>query len=203
MKKLLTIGVMLLPLSSYASNYYISATGEYIPSAESKGSISGSGVSIPGSIDFNNGYGGLISAGRYIGDFRTELELGYRELKEKSVSATIAGTTYTISSNQKDKAISGIINLYYDIPTGSELTPYIGAGIGGAHLTNNGGSNALAYQGLIGLNYKLTESSSIFGGYRYFATNEFNIKSNVAGIAITEKADIKAHSIDIGYRYSF
>lgn len=96
-----------------------------------------------------------------------------------------------------------MVNLFYDIPLSNKLAPYIGAGIGDAYLTNSGGSNAFAYQGMAGLNYKLTESGTVFGGYRYFATSKFNLTENVAGTVITEKADVKANSIDVGYRYSF
>lgn len=205
MKKIfLATTLIIAPCIAHADDKaYLSVTGEYIASASSGGNITGAGVSFPGSVDYNNGYGGMIALGKHVGDFRAELEAGYRELKEKSESITILGTTYTDNSNQKDKAITGMVNLYYDIPTGSPITPYVGAGIGDAHLTNSGGSDAFAYQGMIGLNYKLSESSTIFGGYRYFGTNDFAIKSTVAGVALTENADVRAQAIDVGYRFSF
>ncbi len=147
----------------------------------------------------------MLAAGGYITpDFRAELEAGYRELKEKTESLTYLGTTYTVNSNAKDKALSGMANMYYDLPTGSELMPYIGAGIGWAHQTSNGSANAFAYQGMAGLNYKLSSDSAVFAGYRYFATTDFESKYNISGIGtVTEKASIQAHAIDVGYRYSF
>ena len=185
---------------------YVSLTGEYIASAKADGDVSSGAVSVSVSIDYKNGLGGLLAFGSYFTpDIRGELELGYRELKASTASITLSGVTYTVdASTLKSNALSTMANLFYDIPTGSNLTPYLGIGAGWAHQTNNGGSDAFAYQGMVGVNYKLSESSTIFTGYRYLGTTDFEHKYFVSGIGtVTERENVSAHSVDVGYRFSF
>lgn len=203
---LLSTTLLTLPLSANATEkYYFSLTGEYMPSATADGDVISSVGNAPLSLDFKNGYGAIGAIGYYITpEVRGELEGAYRHLEGKSATVTIAGNPYTIDASKTEaEALSAMGNLYYDIPTGTNLTPYIGGGIGWAHQINNGTSNAFAYQAMLGLNYKLSASNTIFGGYRYLGTTDFNNKYSVSGVDINEKVNLSASSIDIGYRYSF
>lgn len=187
------------------NKYYLSVTGEYVASAKADGNISAAGLSAPMTFDFKDGWGGMLAIGYYLTpELRGELEGGYRELKGDTETVTVGGTSYTASaSNTKSKAFTGMGNLYYDIPTGTSITPYIGAGIGMLHKTTNGDSDAFAYQGMAGINYKLDEANTIYAGYRYLGSQDLKDSYTVSGINITDKVNIKAHSVDVGYRFSF
>lgn len=206
-KLLLTASVFILPLTANAagSGAYLALTGEYIAAANAEGDVNASGVgSAPVSADFKNGLGILGAVGYNVTpSVRAELELGYRELKGETESITIGATTYTVdASDTKVKAFTTMGNVYYDFTNSTNLTPYIGAGIGWAHEQEDG-ANALGYQGMVGVNYKLSENSSVFTGYRYLGTTDFETNYNVLGTVVNEKVSVQAHSIDVGYRYNF
>ncbi len=210
--KTLAAGALLATtiLSSTAANagntgkHYFSLTGEYIASAKANGSVTASAGSAPISLDYKDGIGGLAAIGYYItDDFRTEIEGGYRELSGSTVSATIAGTKYTVDAGSvKSKALSTMVNVYYNLPTGTALSPYVGAGTGWVRETERG-ANALGYQAMAGVDYKVSANSTVFTGCRYFGTSDFTGKYTTSSGVVTGKASIKAHSIDVGYRYSF
>lgn len=204
----LLLTTSLIALSSLANagdKYYVSVTGEYIASAKANGDVSGAGISAPATLDFNDGWGGMAAIGYYITpDIRTELEEGYRQIKGESEVINLGGTSYTLNAdNVKEKALTTMANIYYDLPTGTNLVPYVGAGIGWAHETNNGNSNAVAYQGMIGLNYKIDAKNTIYGGYRYIGTSDFTDNYSVSGIDITDKYHAKISALDVGYRFNF
>lgn len=183
--------VTISSLANAGDKFYLSLTGEYIAAAKAVGDVSAAGASTSTTIDFKNGFGGLAAAGYYINpNLRTELEEGYREIKGDN-------------NNVKEKALTTMGNIFYDIPTGTNFTPYLGAGIGWAHETNNGQSNAVAYQGMVGVNYKVSDNSSVFGGYRYIGTSDFTDNSTISGVDVTEKYNARIHAIDVGYRFNF
>ena len=185
------------------NKYYTSITGEYIANAKADGDISARDETATISADYKNGWGGLAALGYNITpDFRAEIEGGYRELKAERFSITNGETTYTASSNAKKKAFTAMGNVYYDIPTDTNFTPYIGAGIGWAHETSDA-SNAFAYQGMLGLNYKVAANNTIFAGYRYIATTDFTNDYTISNVQVREKASIQGSAIDVGYRFNF
>ncbi len=149
--------------------------------------------------------GGLLAFGYNLTDnARAEIEAGYRQLNGDTTSVTVGGTTYTVNSSDVDsKAFSTMVNLYYSIPTGGDISPYIGVGGGWAH-EQDGGANAFGYQAMAGLDFKVSDSGTLFAGYRYFGTTDFDNQYTVAGVGVvTESASIKAHAFDVGYRFSF
>ncbi len=112
-------------------------------------------------------------------------------------------------------AYSAMLNLLYDINTGTPFTPYIGAGIGWAFLDANDikrGSgfavddtdNRFAYQGIVGVAYSLTPQWKLSLDYRYFATldPEFTAK-NAAGVSRNVESDYNSHAVMLGLRYHF
>jgi opacity protein-like surface antigen len=147
----------------------------------------------------------LLAVGYYFSDnIRAEAEAGYRQLNGDTTSIMVGGTKYTVdSSDLESKAFSAMGNLYFNIPTESKVSPYIGAGIGWAHEQDEG-SDAFAYQVMAGLDFKVSDRSTLFAGYRYFGTTDFENKYTVTGLGqVTETASVKAHAIDVGYRFNF
>ena len=75
--------------------------------------------------------------------FRGDLTLEYRTSTDISGSADAAafGTTCcTVGSTTDVDGLVGLANVYYDFNRGGRFVPYIGAGIGFAHLETGGGT---------------------------------------------------------------
>jgi opacity protein-like surface antigen len=107
-------------------------------------------------------------------------------------------------------ALSFLVNGYYDIPTGSNFTPFITAGIGLARVDVNdltvpglrmapfnGDDTVLAGQVGAGVSYALNEKLNVDLKYRYFMTDnlEFSRGNTLDGLT--------SHNVYLGVRYSF
>ena len=104
---------------------------------------------------------------------RVELEISHRSNNVKIV-------TPGSSPGGSETATTFMVNGYLDVPTGTSVTPYFGAGIGGAMLhqkiaadgttLTDSNSNAFAYQFIGGLGVALAPSLTLTLDYRYLAT---------------------------------
>ena len=83
-------------------------------------------------------------------------------------------------------------NLYLDIPTGTMLTPYVGAGAGYGWADVDGGEDksGVAYSLMAGVSVNLSESMALDAGYRFRDI-------------IDDGEDPKDHSILGGIRFKF
>jgi outer membrane protein OmpA-like peptidoglycan-associated protein len=168
--------------------------------------MSGSGFS--NEIESNVGPAGVLSLGYGYGNgFRTEIELGGRHNSVDKVTGT-GGR----NPDGSVRALSGMLNVLYDIGTGTRFTPYIGGGLGAAHLNYNGtktfnGTRTVddndvrfAYQGIVGFAVGLTDQLKATLDYRYFATLDPKLKTNDGRRAESEYA---SHTALLGLRYHF
>lgn len=160
----------------------------------------------PGSdkSNFDNDVWGMSVAGGVSmptigGALRTELELNIKEDGKKSNG----GNRAEIENN------SLMINAYYDIDTGTKFTPYVGGGIGYAHLKGtvnsrlgkmSESSNEFAWNVGAGIAYAVNENIAIDLGYRYSDFGSIE-KEYLPGREF--KADIDASEFLLGARYSF
>lgn len=89
-------------------------------------------------IDSGWAFGGGV--GRYFGrGFRGDLTLEYRTSTD--VSGSVGASCCTEISTQTElDGVVGLANLYYDFNRGGRFVPYIGGGIGFAHLETDGGT---------------------------------------------------------------
>jgi opacity protein-like surface antigen len=132
---------------------------------------------------------GRFGVGYSIFGFRPELSVGYRMANIKD------------QDDQSVTSIDVIASVYYDVDTGSDITPYIGIGGGMSNVTVKEGNTktvwALAFQGAAGIGYALTEDLTLTLGYRLTGTMEatFEDKSKL-GMAL-------GHNVELGIRYSF
>lgn len=169
----------------------------------------------PGKVDFDDsGVVATASLGYrpYFGvpaldSMRIEFEAGYH----RSDLSSFSGAGGTAGLRGDTTVLSYMGNVYYDFRNSSRLTPYLGAGLGGASvrlprtsgLGNTGNKdNVFAYQFLAGLAYSpasipLTEWSL---GYRYFRLNDPEFTT--AGGRITLD-DYDAHSVELGAKFRF
>ncbi len=161
--------------------WYLGLTGGYTYMSDQD--ISGGGAS---KISLNDGFGigGSIgylpsSSMPLINSLRFEAEVTYHQNNISSVHLT-NGTSVGGSGSFNSTAY--MINTFYDLPTGSAWSPYIGGGIGmatlhlpsGNGIGNSGSSNEFAYQGLLGIGYspETLPNTQWLIGYRYLATSD-------------------------------
>ena len=106
--------------------------------------------------------------------------------------------------NMEIESQSLMINGYYDIDTGSKLTPYVGAGIGYAKIKGklsalgesySADDNNFAWQVGAGVGYALNDKVSLDAGYRYVDYGDFTEE----GL----KWESSAHELYVGARYAF
>lgn len=168
------------------------------------------GGSQTGTVEFDNGYtfSGSIGYRPYFGvavldDMRVEFEAGYREAGLDSRGNT------PLTGDLRVTSYMG--NLFYDIPTGSRFTPYIGAGAGAARVSlprtsglgnTDSKDSTFAYQGLLGVSYAptsipLTEWTL---GYRYFRLQDPQFQTLAGNVKLK---DVDSHNVELGARFLF
>lgn len=90
-----------------------------------------------GDVDDGWSVGGGI--GKRFGNWRIDATLEYRGETDLGGSAS-ASCCDLLETETKFDGIVGLANLYYDFNRGGRIVPYIGAGIGFAHLKTEGGA---------------------------------------------------------------
>ena len=159
----------------------------------------------------NPGFDVNGAIGRDFGNgFRAEGELGYRQIGIDHVTAY--GTGFPSGDANGDaNALSLMANGYYDFKNSTPFTPYIGAGVGVAHVGLNnlqvGGRPLVddhdldfAYQAMAGVSYQLAQNGTLFTEYRYFAVNDPTFDTVGGGQVHSELA---TNNIEVGYRIAF
>jgi opacity protein-like surface antigen len=199
---LLTSAAIALSANAYAGNankFYGSFHGEFIAFSDSDLEIASTTTNATGDADYDLGFGIGGAAGYYINDdIRVEAEVSYRETDLDN--ATIGGVTF---NNGELELWSVMANTYYNYKVNEKFSPYLGAGIGAAY-NDSDNETAFAYQGMAGVDYKLDDNGTLYGGYRYFGTTEFEDSYNVSGVGrVTSSLDVSQHIIEFGYRYTF
>lgn len=171
--------------------------------------LTGNGIN--NGAEFKVGPAGLLSLGYGFGNgLRSEIEGGYRNNGVDRITGPGA-----VGGDGRFNAYSLMLNLLYDINTGTAFTPYVGGGIGWAIVDPSGvknlngsrsvndSDNRFAYQGIVGVAYSLTEQWKLSLDYRYFATldPEFTASNTSGGRKVD--SDYNTHSVMLGLRYHF
>lgn len=168
---------------------------------------------VNGNIDteLDAGYALTAALGHDYGNLRGEIELSYRE---NEVDGHKLNGTAVSPSGGESSALALMANGYYDFDTQTQITPYVGAGIGFARVDvkdysaagNNdvadGDETVFAYQVIAGLEYPVSPRTSLTGEYRYFATTDVDIDTNLGG-ARGSDVTFDSHSILLGVKHSF
>jgi opacity protein-like surface antigen len=133
----------------------------------------------------------MATIGTYVGDWRIEAEFAHR-----------SGEYYDIDVTQT----TAMLNVAYDIGVINHLSVTLGAGVGADFISletpvADGDTMSLAYQGLVGLSYELTDSTDVTLSYRYFDTLDVDISETTpAGSASLRSADDR--TISLGLRFA-
>jgi opacity protein-like surface antigen len=163
--------------------WYVGLTGDYTYMQDQD--ISNTSKS---SVQMENGWGvggeiGYLpsSSMPLVNALRFEAEVTYHENKVSRVNLVGGGQIGSNGANYSTTAY--MANMFYDLPTGSNWSPYIGGGMGMAsiHLPTNSNAgntsstdNEFAYQGLVGIGYSpdTIPNTQWSLGYRYLATSD-------------------------------
>lgn len=152
------------------------------------------GNNLAGDAEFDLGFGLLGVVGYSFGGPRIEGELSYR--RNSTDKASVVNTGFNPINTRPDgdfSTFAGMMNFYYDIDVDSIITPYIGAGIGGAFADHEdiGDEFAFAYQGILGASFYIDQNIDAFLDFRYFATTK------VAGGDIGRAAEVDNASFTV------
>ena len=190
MKPRVTICTCLVLLLSPA--VVIAADGPYISghigaswlnNADFDGSVPG--IRISSEVEFDTGLLLGAAVGYDFGEFRVEGEFEYRSHEFKEVT-DLELNGIPMGDRDADGDIDAfifLINGFYDIDTGTKLTPYLGGGIGFAALEiedlfvegivrGDEDDTVFAYQLAGGIAYEITERIVADLSYRFVATSE-------------------------------
>ena len=163
------------------------------------------GAGINSNVEFDEGPVGSIAIGTTLGgNLRGELELSHREVDVDSVSGA-PGSTGDLAGTAL------LFNGFYDFNTGSNFTPYLGAGVGLMRLDVDGAAPfagasinddewVVAAQAIAGLGYRLSDRLGLFTDYRFLHTGEADLTTS-AGTAVD--TDYSEHRVMVGLRWSF
>ncbi|MCD6486054.1 MAG: porin family protein [Syntrophobacterales bacterium] len=155
-------------------------------------------------LSFDTGYGAGISGGYDFGMIRVEAEAGYRKNDFDTISAPGEGE-FSVSGDIT--AMSLLLNCFVDFETGTNFTPYAGAGIGAAKVEFEASGEGdiseddtvFAYQFVAGVGYAFTENVTLDVSYRYFATADPTFENGEGKM----EAEYGSHNIFMGVRFSF
>jgi len=165
----------------------------------------------PDNFDFKTGFGGGALAGYDFGGLRLQGDIIYRRNKvaaESYAGAPNHGVDASVAS------VAPMLSVLYDIETGTGFTPYVGAGLGAAHVrldyidgngiySAHGSTWSLAYQGVAGVNYDLTPKLLIGAEYRYFATPDADFDRAYIDGYDQKDFETTSHSFFVGLTYRF
>ncbi|MEQ8193965.1 MAG: outer membrane beta-barrel protein [Rhodospirillales bacterium] len=198
-----------------ADNWYlnISAGGTFLQDADNAGTSSG--LSVENTFDAGPVVIGAIGR-KFKNGFRFEGELSYRQNDiDKFTSVNAGGTTISLGSGLSgDGDVSSfgfMLNGAYDFMAGKKWSPFIMAGIGGAHLSINDASVAgvaladdsttvFAYQVGTGINYNFNDKIALGISYRYFGTADPSFSDSTGA---EFESEYSSHSVLAGLTFSF
>jgi len=151
------------------------------------------------------GFIGVSSFGyKWDTGFRTELEAGYRQSEFVKINGT--------SANGAQSVLDVSANLLYDFDTRSKFTPYVGGGLGVASYkwsnvatsvspVYNDRATAFQWQGIAGVNMKVSSRTRVFIEYRYIGAGSSEFESRPAGSLVTDHDD-RSSNILVGFRFA-
>lgn len=106
-------------------------------------------------------------------------DLAFDDSDFDTANATVSGNKISLTNGSiaKVRNVAVTADIYYDIPTGSKFTPYVGAGvgIGGQHIKTFGsdeGFTKLSWKLAAGASYALSDKVTISADYSYRQTGK-------------------------------
>lgn len=210
-KKAVLLGASLLALlssPSLAGELYGSLGGGYSIAEDS--TYSGAPLNV--GVDYKDGLALRSALGVDKGAVRLEGELALRTNKARTMTVNAAAGLPIASGAGGGRATLTTLmgNIYWDIDTGSALTPYLGVGLGaGVHdlskvtaggMIVNKDDIVFAAQGIAGVALAVADAVDVTLDYRYLTTEKGKFFDTLAR---RFSADYDNHAIMIGFTYRF
>ena len=164
---------------------------------------------MPVTAEFDTGGIASVAFGYlYGGAFRAEGEFSY--IRNDASSLSVPGFSVPASGDVSTAAI--MVNGYFEMYAASRWKPFIGVGMGYAHVSINDlgaagftivndSAGTFAYQFKAGIGYAFTDSMDGTFGYRFFGTANTEFK-DVLGRRFTADG-LQTHILELGVRYRF
>jgi len=207
MNRFLSAGAAVLLVAVAASPSHAQSAGPYASAAMGFSQMRDTditGTGIDTKANHKPGFAAAAAIGNAFGNgIRAEVEGNFRQ----SGFDNIGGAKATGHTTGWGLMLNGL----YDFSTGTNWTPYLGAGIGFNRTSASGASPVggtrvddqdwgFGYQGIAGIAYKLSNEASVFGEYRYAGTEGVNLTTN-SGVNVD--ADTAEHRFLVGLRWFF
>ncbi len=168
----------------------------------------------PGTVttDYNRGEGLRAAYGYQFTSFRAEIEIARYE---NDVDNHALNGEQLTGAKGEASALALMANVYFDFDTGSQFTPYVGAGLGNIDLdfssygvdaipvVLNDDDAVLGYQFMLGAAYELSETTSLFGEYRYIAADEATVQTSFETGGVETGIDYDASVLQFGVNLQF
>ncbi|MBO4285279.1 MAG: porin family protein [Alphaproteobacteria bacterium] len=161
------------------------------------------------------------------GNLRSEIEFGYNgKAKDSNKFDFVIHNPYEHKYSLETSVWSAMVNFYYDFNTNTNFMPYVGAGLGYAHisaksnvygtvltntldLTEKVSKGSFAWNVGVGASYGLTQNIFLDAGYRY--TNYGRVKgsktTDIIGLGkplhTKGKFKVDSHEALVGLRFVF
>jgi len=155
--------------------------------------------------EYDAGYNFGLAFGYMMENVRVEGEVSYGSNEVDSVDGISVPSGYSIETS----LLNFLVNGYYDIRTGSALTPYLTAGIGFSRVVadinlapiidDEYDDTVFAYQVGAGVGYAMNETMTLDFMYRFLGTAdpEFSYPGGTA------EAEVSSHNLTVGLRMTF
>ncbi len=167
------------PISDEETSYYVRLqyNGEFLPLFTKIDGIyykKGTDIYSPLKASFIAGGGAF---GYKMDDIRVDVEGVYSYLNKNDVKDVVFTPADTIANSLT--AISGLVNVYYDVAIEDmPITPYVGVGVGAAYVSTplktaiNNQNSKFGFAGQVkaGVSYDVTPEIKLYAGARYFGS---------------------------------
>lgn len=157
-------------------------------------------------LDFDAGWGVLGTVGYAFNSWRFEIEAGYRENELDHFVGT-NGTDFFPDAGSSEFSL--MANVAYDFAIADRWSLTLGAGAG-MDCINTTSQTAgfddtvcsFAYQGIAGVNYSLSPSTTVFVDYRYMIVDDADFTDAAVFPATLRQSSLDAQTVTLGVRFS-
>jgi len=163
-------------------------------------------------VDLDGGWAGFANIGYNFGNFRLEVEGGYRNSDIDNVTAGAFGVAGVFLATDGDlTTMSGMANAVVDLPIEGPLTPFLLGGVGFANheveisrIANTSvnfkdDDTVFAYQLGAGLAYEIGDKAALTMQYRWMGSEDYT----VADATASDEVEYDSHTVMVGLRFGF
>ena len=162
-------------------------------------------------VEYDDGF----ALSSYIGfrkteNIRFESELAFRRNDGEALAFNGIDRPFAGSGTE---SYSLLANVYYDIPTQTSITPYVGVGAGIGFIENDfvygpavfqDDDTSFVYQGIVGASVPVTDKIDLFLDGRYLAATGVDFtRTSPADNGVSLESEYDNFTISAGYRYNF